>query len=50
MNVNMIIGYAIAGAGVWYALTGRTMPLRVFVGATAGSALLGALRQNGVAV
>lgn len=40
MNVNQMLGLAVSGAGVLYAFTGNTMALKVFVGVTAGSALL----------
>lgn len=48
MNAQQLLGLGIAAAGVWYAFTARSMPLRIFVGATAGAQLLNALpRGNG---
>jgi len=38
--MNQMIAIASAGSGLWYAVTGRTMALRVFVGIAAGGAAL----------
>ena len=40
MDLNKMVGLAVAGAGVWYAFTGNTQALKAFVGVTAGMGLL----------
>lgn len=40
MNLNKAIAVGVAGAGVWYAMTGNTQALKIFVGVTGAMALM----------